>query len=64
MTRNEIEKLFETTVDGTFVNLIIPKDKLGDELNLIGKKQIDLTLEETIRVKQYAAHLYDNLLMK
>lgn len=61
MTRKEIDLLFKVNEDGVFENLIIPKDKLGDELNLIGKKRIELSLEESIRMKKYASFLYEKL---
>ena len=34
-------------------------DKLGDEMNLIGKKRLDLNIDEVVRVKKYAGKLYE-----
>lgn len=62
MTIKEIDNLFATDNDDRFINLIIPKDKLGEELNLIGKKRMDLSLDEIIRVKKYASLLYEEAL--
>lgn len=60
MKRTEIDLLFKLNEEGAFENLLIPKDKLGEPLDLRGKKQIDLSLEESIRMKKYAAYLYEN----
>lgn len=62
MTIKEIDALFATDQEDRFINLVIPKDKLGDELNLIGKKRMDLDLDEIIRVKKYASFLYEEAL--
>lgn len=54
----EIDNLFATDSEGRFINLIIPKNSLGKEMNLIGRKMIELNLEEVVRVKKYAGSLY------
>ena len=58
----DIDKLFSLDEEGRFVCLIIPKDKLGEELNLIGRRRLDLSIDEIIRVKQYANKLYQEAL--
>jgi len=60
MTREEIKELFMVDSEGKFINLIIPEKNEYPQLNLIGRNQLDLTLDEVVRVKQYAAYLYKN----
>ena len=62
-TREEIEKLFCTDEEGRFLNLILPDDKLGPEVNMIGREQLELTIDEIVRVKQYANKLYEEALL-
>lgn len=61
-TREEIDKLFLTDSEGRFLNLILPCDALGPEKNMIGKKQLELSLDEVVRIKQYAAKLFEEAL--
>lgn len=61
-TREEIEDLFSTDEDGRFLHLILPCDKLGPEVNMIGRKQLELNIDEIVRVKQYANKLYEEAL--
>lgn len=62
LTREEIEKLFCTDEEGHFLNLVLPNDKLGPEVSMIGRKQLDLSIDEIVRVKQYANKLYEEVL--
>ena len=54
----EYRKIFAKDENDCFINLIIPKDEENEELNLIGKKQSELTLDEIIRMKKYSGQLY------
>lgn len=58
MTRKEIDAIFETNESGEFVRLIVPPMYGFPEMNLIGRKRIDLSLDEVINVKKYAGKLY------
>jgi hypothetical protein len=58
MTLDEVDKTFEVDENGAFIRLVLPNDKLGKEINLIGKKGIDLPIDLKVRVKQYANKLY------
>lgn len=57
-TRDEIERLFSTDEEGRYLYLVIPADKFNPEVSLIGRKQMELSLEEIVRVKTYANNLY------
>lgn len=59
MTIAEIDELFKVDEEGRFVNLVLPNDKLGEELNLRGKKQLDMSIDEVVRIKKYASKLYE-----
>lgn len=59
MTIAEIDELFKIDEEGRFVNLVLPNDKLGEELNLRGKKQLDMSIDEVVRIKKYASKLYE-----
>ena len=61
MTIDEIDSLFETDSNDCFIRLTIPEDKLGDALNLIGRKRMELNIDEIVRVKKYAAKLYEEV---
>lgn len=58
MTREDIDKIFEVDSEGRFVNLIIPALGEFPELDLSGKKRLELSLEEVVCVKKYAAMLF------
>lgn len=58
MTREEVKKLFETDEDGRFVDLVIPAVGEFEEIDLTGKKRLELTLDEIVRLKTYAGRLY------
>ena len=58
MNREEIDRLFETDDEGRFMRLIIPATKEYPELNLKGKKRLELSLDEVVRLKQYATYLH------
>ena len=59
MTIADVDNLFATDEKGKFINLVIPEDKLGRSMNLIGRSPLDLSLDETVRVKKYASKLYE-----
>ena len=59
MTHEEYGDLFATDEDDCFINLIIPAQGNKPELNLIGKKPKEFTVEEVIRMKKYASKMYD-----
>lgn len=60
MTRAEIDKLFSTDEEDRFIELVIPEKGEFPELNLIGKKRLELSLDEVVRLKQYATYLRKN----
>lgn len=59
MTTAEIDELFKVDEEGRFVNLILPNDKLGEKLDLRGKRQLDMGIDEIVRIKKYASKLYE-----
>lgn len=61
MTREEIRSIFEINENGEFIRLIIPQMFGFPETNLIGKKKLDLTLEQVILYKKYIGMLYETL---
>ena len=61
MTFNEYRELFAQDENHCYINLIIPAQDGEKELNLIGKKPEDYTLDEIIRMKTYAYELYETV---
>ena len=59
MTIKDIDELFLTDEEGRFLNLILPKDKLGEEKDYRGKKRLELNIDEIVRIKIYANMLYE-----
>ena len=59
MNVSDVDELFRTDEDGRFVNLIVPNDKLGSQLDFRGRRQLDMCIEEIVRIKKYAAKLYE-----
>lgn len=59
MTIAEIDEFFKVDEEGRFVNLILPNDKLGAEIDLRGKRQLDMSIDEIVRIKKYASKLYE-----
>lgn len=59
ITEEAIAELFRTDKDGRFVNLIIPACEERPELNLIGRRQLELSRDEVIRLKIYAIELHE-----
>ena len=57
-TRKEIEKLFSTDEEGRYLYLVIPADKLDPEVSMIGRKRMELSIDEIARVKTYAYQLF------
>ena len=43
---------------GKYINLKIPSNEQSDELILIGKTDAEFTLDEIIKMKQFAAQLF------
>lgn len=63
MTYNEYKEIFKKDNNGCFVNLIIPKDFDGKELNLKGKKDNELDIDEIIKLKKYANYLFNKVVI-
>lgn len=61
MTKQEIDKIFATDEEGRFVNLVVPALGEFPEIDLSGKKRLELSLDEVIRVKKYAAKLHQSM---
>ena len=58
MTIAEIDELFRVDEKGIFINLIIPEDEFGPKVDFRGRKQLEMSIDEIIRVKKYASKLY------
>lgn len=54
-------EMFKQDSEGKFLNLIIPENKNENELNLIGKAPSEFTVDEIIRMKKYAASVFENI---
>ena len=61
MTHEEYRELFAKDENDCFINLVIPASDKYDELNLIGKKPEDFTLDEIIRMKVYSSQMYKKI---
>lgn len=61
MTHKEYRELFAKDENDCFINLIIPAQGSEKELNLIGKKPEDFTLDEIIRMKKYSSEMYEKI---
>lgn len=59
ITYEEYKKIFEKNDDGSFKNLIIPKEENFAELNLMGKSPENFTADEIIRIKKYANKMFN-----
>ena len=61
MNRLQIDDVFKTDENGRFICLVIPP--MGDQpqTDLSGKARLELTLEEIVLVKKYAAELYSHM---
>lgn len=64
MTVSEIDKLFEVDSNGCFLRLVLPEDKLGEAVNLIGQSESNLSTDLIIRLKKYAGKLYEEAIFK
>lgn len=64
MTVSEVDELFKVDDFGQFVNLVLPKDKWGEEVDLRGTKRLDMDFDLIVRVKKYADKLYSEALRK
>lgn len=58
MTYKEYRKIFEQSLDGKYINLVIPRDDSASELDLTDKAPSELTVDEIIRLKKYAAEVF------
>ncbi len=66
---DDYKRLFEKDND-SFIRLIIPSDFLkmildtnnSEDMNLIGKKNLDFSTDEVIVLKAYAGYVYDHIL--
>lgn len=66
---DDYKRLFEKDND-SFIRLIIPSDFLkmildtnnSEDMNLIGKKNLDFSTDEVIVLKKYAGYVYDHIL--
>ena len=66
---DDYKRLFEKDND-SFIRLIIPSDFLkmildtnnSEDMNLIGKKNLDFSTNEVIVLKKYAGYVYDHIL--
>lgn len=61
LTREELLKLFATDEEGRFKSLVIPGGEGEGETSFIGKKQLELSLDEVVQIKQYSQILYQNM---
>lgn len=57
MNSNDFKKIFAQDEDGRFVHLIIPELDGMPELDLTGKKELELNSEEVSRLKIYLREL-------
>ena len=57
MLKEELELIFATDEEGRYINLIIPANELFPEMNLSGKKPLELSIDEVVRIKKYAQEL-------
>lgn len=60
LTEEEIDRIFRTE-DGKYVDLVIPEDFFGPELDLSDRPLLSLSIDEIVRVKKYAQSLYENM---
>ncbi len=58
ITYKEYLNIFEKDKNGKYLHLIIPKTELSAEINLIGKTDAEFTIDEIIKMKQYASYLF------
>ena len=61
MTHKEYRQLFAQDGNHCFINLIIPAQGDDKELNLIGKRPEDFSLDEIIRMKKYSYEMYETI---
>ncbi len=58
ITYKEYLNIFAKDKNGKYLHLIIPKTELSAEINLIGKTDAEFTIDEIIKMKQYASYLF------
>ncbi len=61
-TPEEIESLFATDQEGRFLRLTLPADAIGPAVSLVGRRRLDLSLDEIVRAKKYAQALWEEAL--
>ena len=62
ITQEEYNKLFEQDENGCYIRLIIPAMNDYPEMNLIGKKKEDYTIDEIVHSKKYRQFLHDKII--
>lgn len=62
MTHAEYRELFAKDENDCFINLIIPAQGDEKELNLIGKRPEEFTLDEIIRMKKYSIEMHEKMI--
>ena len=58
ITYKEYLNIFAKDKNGKYLHLIIPKTELSAEINLIGKTDAEFTIDEIIKMKEYASYLF------
>lgn len=58
ITYEEYLNTFAKDENGKYMQLIIPATELSAEINLIGKTDAEFTLDEIIKMKQFASRLF------
>lgn len=58
ITYKEYLNTFEKDKNGKYMHLIIPEKELSAEINLIGKTDAKFTLDEIIKMTQFASRLF------
>lgn len=63
MTYEEYKTMFLTDQEGKFVSLILPPEKKTGkpQLDLRGKAFKDLSIEDVVRAKKYAAEVFEKV---
>lgn len=61
MTYDEYKKMFETDEGDRFVHLVIPAQGNEPELDVSGKKMIDMEIQTIVRIKKYSAKVFEEV---
>lgn len=54
-TREKFKELYKTDDEDKFINLVIPAMWGFPQMDLRGKKRLELTLDEVVQLKKYAS---------